>query len=111
MHELSLLKGVVTKVTDVAAGRSVTAVGLTVGARSGVIPEALESAWPIATADTPFPDARLDVEYLPATVYCPTCAGEQEIDEFFALTCPECGTPTADLRQGKEFAITWVDVE
>lgn len=111
MHELSLLNGVVSKVDEVAQGRSVRAVGLIVGKRSGVLVDALEASWPIAQAGTVCDGASLDIEEVEATVWCPTCDSEQEIDEYFALTCPVCGTPTADLRRGQEFSLAWIDVE
>ena len=110
MHELSLLTGVVSAVESSAGGRAVEAVGLTVGRRSGVVLEALHGAWPVARAGTVCEGARLEVTDVPATVYCPECAAEREIDEFFDLTCPVCHTPTADLRHGREFTLDWVDV-
>lgn len=111
MHELSLLRGVVDAVTDAAGSRPISAVGMSVGDRSGVVIEALEQAWPLAIAGTACEGARLDIERVQATVYCPNCEGEQPIDDYFALLCPVCGTPTADLRKGKEFTVSWVDVE
>lgn len=111
MHELSLLAGVVDTVLDAAQGRRVSAIGLLVGARSGVLVDALTQAWPIASAHTPLEGVTLDIETQAATVFCPHCAKEVDIDEHFALTCPICATPTADLRKGHEFGISWVDVE
>ena len=75
------------------------------------VPEALHAAWPIASLGTVCADAELTVEHIEATVWCPTCAAEQPIDEFFALTCPVCDTPTADLRHGREFEVAYIDVE
>lgn len=111
MHELSLLNGVVSKVDEVAKGRSVRAVGLIVGQRSGVLVDALEASWPIAQAGTVCDGSVLEIEEVTASVWCPACEKEQDIDEFFALTCPVCGTPTADLRRGQEFALSWIDVD
>ncbi|WOP18679.1 hydrogenase maturation nickel metallochaperone HypA [Raineyella sp. LH-20] len=114
MHELGLLRSVTDAVT-VAAERAgatgVQAVGLRVGTLSGAIPEALYGAWPIAVADTLMEGARLEVEVVPATVWCPSCAGDQPIDEYFALTCPVCGTPTGTLSHGREFEVTWADLD
>lgn len=94
-----------------AAGRTVSAVGVEVGARSGVVTPALETAWPVAIAHTPLDGAALEITEVPAAVWCPSCTAEVPIDEFFALTCPRCGTPTADVRRGQKFQVTWVDVE
>ncbi|QGU02709.1 hydrogenase nickel incorporation protein [Corynebacterium kalinowskii] len=111
MHELGILTGVVSTVTEAAQGRAITAVGLRVGTRSGVIEEALAASWPIAIEGTDCADASLSIEMIEATVYCPQCETEQPIDEFFALACPACDFPTADLRHGREFEISYVDVE
>lgn len=110
MHELSLLRGVVDAVETAATGRTVEAVGLKVGARSGVEVDCLENAWPLAIAGSCCEQARLDITAVPATVWCPTCDAEVAIDEYFALTCPKCETPTGDLRGGGEFEVMWVDV-
>lgn len=111
VHELGLLSGVVDVVVQAADQRTIRRVALRVGARSGVVPEALHAAWPIASLGTVCADAELTVEHIEATVWCPTCAAEQQIDEFFALTCPVCDTPTADLRHGREFEVAYIDVE
>ena len=87
VHELGLLSGVVDVVVQAADQRTIRRVALRVGARSGVVPEALHAAWPIASLGT-------------------VCA-----DAFLALTCPVCDTPTADLRHGREFEVAYIDVE
>lgn len=111
MHELGLLTGVVAAVADAAGGVRVHRIALRVGDRSGVVPEALAAAWPIAAAGGCCEGAELDVERVPATVWCPACAAEREIDEYFALACPVCGFPTADLRHGREFEVVEIDVD
>ena len=102
VHELGLLSGVVDVVVQAADQRTIRRVALRVGARSGVVPEALHAAWPLASLGTACADAELTVEHI---------AAEQPIDEFFALTCPVCDTPTADLRHGREFEVAYIDVE
>ncbi|WP_448852829.1 hydrogenase maturation nickel metallochaperone HypA/HybF [Corynebacterium sp. 335C] len=111
MHELGLLTGVVAAVGDAAGGRRVHRIALRVGDRSGVVPEALAAAWPIAAAGGCCEGAELDVERVPAAVWCPSCAAERKIDEYFALSCPVCGFPTADLRRGREFEVREIDVD
>jgi len=113
VHELGLLSGVVSAVTAAATAAGATAVervGLRVGTRSAAVPTALTDAWPIATAGTPLAGARLDIEVVEAAVWCPQCQAERVIDDFFDLTCPVCGTPTATLVRGREFAVTYADL-
>lgn len=114
MHELGLLHGVVKAVETTAASTGasrVEAVGLRVGTLSGVEPEALAQAWPIAVAGTVAEGARLDIEEVVAAVWCPACQANQTIDEFFALTCPVCGTPTGQLVAGREFEVLYADFD
>lgn len=113
MHELSLLTRVVQAVEQAARdahASKIRTVALDVGAQSGAIPEALQGSWPIAIFDHPlFRGAQLEIHEIPATVACPTCARDVPIDEFFALTCPVCGTPTAAINHGREFSVAWVE--
>jgi len=114
MHELSLLSGVVKAVEATAARAGATkveAVGLRVGTRSGALPEALRQAWPFASVGTIAEGARLEIDEVIATVWCPTCAKNQPIDEYFALKCPVCGTPTGQLTAGREFEVQWADFD
>ena len=114
MHELGLLQGVVAaveKAADAAGASTVEAVGLKVGARTGADPEALEGAWPIATAGTILVGSDLVLDFVEAAVWCPACEAAQPIDEFFAFTCPVCGTPTGQLVCGDEFEVTYADVD
>jgi hydrogenase nickel incorporation protein HypA/HybF len=114
VHELSLLVPVVAAVrraADAAGAAEVEAVGLRVGTMSGAVPEALAGAWPIAVADVaPLRHARLDIEVVPAAIWCPGCRAQVEIDEFYALTCPVCGTPSGDLVHGREFEVTYAEI-
>ena len=114
MHELGLLRsvvGAVGRAAQQAGATSVSAVGLRVGSLAGAVPEALTGSWPIATSGTPLAAARLQIEWLPASVWCVTCQCEQPVDEFFALSCPICGAITPTLTQGKEFQVAWADME
>ncbi|MCE1174834.1 MAG: hydrogenase maturation nickel metallochaperone HypA, partial [Propionibacteriales bacterium] len=112
VHELGLLKTVVTAVEKAVADTDapVEAVGLRVGALSGAVPEALLGSWPIAIAGTRLVGARLDIEVVAAQIWCSSCDAAQEVDEFFALTCPACGLPCGNLIGGREFEVAFADV-
>jgi hydrogenase nickel incorporation protein HypA/HybF len=71
----------------------------------------LVGSWPIATSGTIAEGARLIVEEVAAAVWCPACDAAQPIDEYFALVCPVCGTPTANLVSGREFEVTFADLD
>jgi hydrogenase nickel incorporation protein HypA/HybF len=114
VHELGLLTGVVKAVERTMADKGasgVEAVELRVGSLSGAELDALEAAWPLAVMGSQVKGAKLRIEWVQAAVYCPQCQAEREIDEFFALVCPQCGTPTGQLARGREFevAAAWLD--
>lgn len=115
MHELSLLASVVQVVEDAARtahAQQVVKVCLLVGSQSGAIREALEGSWPIAIeGHMLMRDAELLIEEVTAAVWCPSCQQDVEIDEFFALQCPICATPTAQLTRGRECNVAWVEWE
>ena len=84
MHELSIAQALIDKVNRVAETEGATRVmriAITVGALSGVDPEALEFAFPIAAEGSAAAHASLDITRLPARVLCSECGRE---------TCPEC---------------------
>ncbi|MFV0462774.1 MAG: hydrogenase maturation nickel metallochaperone HypA [Nostocoides sp.] len=114
MHELSLLQSVVTAVeagVDETQRDRVAEVGLVVGSLSGAVPEVLQTCWPLAVSGTPLAGARLNIEQVQAAIWCPGCQSEQEVDEFYALACPHCGTPSGDLVRGREFQVRYADIE
>ena len=114
VHELALLSSVVKAVENAcsAAGSSeVKVVALRVGALSGAMPAALDWAWPLAVAGSVAEGAELRLEEVPAAVWCTACNAEREIDSFYALRCPECGNPTANLVRGREFLVSYLELE
>src|SRR5262245_56872091 len=104
MHELSIALSILDAAEEVARhhdGR-VAAVHLKLGPFSGVVREALASAYELAREGTALERARLVVEEVPAAVFCPACAAEQELISVSALVCPVCGGPTPELVRGRE---------
>ena len=113
MHELSIALGIIEAAQEEAdrLQARVSAVHLRVGALSGVVPEALLSSYEMACADTPLAGSRLVIEKVPVVVYCPTCEAPRELDSIQLFCCSECGTPTGDVRQGKELDLVALEIE
>jgi hydrogenase nickel incorporation protein HypA/HybF len=112
VHELGLLRTVVVAVEKATADSdaAIEAVGLRVGTISGAVPEALLGSWPIAIAGTRLAGARLEIETVAAQIWCSACEQAQEVDEFFALTCPACGVGCGNLIHGREFEVAFADL-
>ena len=77
---------------------------------SGVVVEALEFAWEVASQDTACAGARLDIEAVAVRVRCPSCAAETELDDPPQFRCGSCGTPTADILAGRELDLVSLEL-
>ena len=112
MHELSIAHSLVELVTETArqhgAGR-VRAVNLRLGALAGVVRGALEFCYGIATAQTALEGSTLDIRELPVIIHCAACDKDVELPDLAAFRCPQCGTPSGDLRQGRELEVESIE--
>ncbi len=113
MHELSIAMGIVDAATDEAKQRgvSVSAVHLRLGALSGVVKDALLFSYEVACQDTPLQGSRLLIEEIPVAVFCPRCKEKRVLESVQFFTCPECGTPSGEVLQGKELEIFALEVD
>ncbi len=112
MHELSIALSILD-VAEEEAGRHggrVVGVRLRLGTLSGVVKEALVSAYDLAREGTPLAQAELVVEEVPLVVYCPACAAEQTLPAQ-ELRCPACGGPTAKVVRGRELEVVALEIE
>jgi hydrogenase nickel incorporation protein HypA/HybF len=48
---------------------------------------------------------------VPVVVFCPECQALRPLSSLQDFTCAECGTPTPDIRQGKELELVALEVE
>jgi hydrogenase nickel incorporation protein HypA/HybF len=113
MHELSIAMGIVDAAMDEAQRRGVkvSAVHLRLGALSGVVKDALMFSYEVACQDTPLQGSQLLVEDMPVIVFCARCGETRQLESVQLFQCPQCGTPTMDVRQGKELEVFALEVE
>ena len=113
MHELSIAMSIVEAATEEAQNRrvKVSAVHLRLGSLSGVVKDALLFSYEVACQDTPLAGSKLLIEDIPVVVFCPQCQDPRTLTSVQSFTCPECGTPTMDVRQGKELEVFALEVE
>jgi hydrogenase nickel incorporation protein HypA/HybF len=113
MHELSIAMGIVEAAMEESRRRAVkvSAVHLRLGALSGVVKDALLFSYEVACQDTPLQGSQLIVEDMPVIVFCAQCKGTRQLESVQLFQCPECGTPTMDVRQGKELEVFALEVE
>lgn len=113
MHELSIAQSIVETVLREMEQRNlreVKAIGLRIGALSGVMTEALEFSYEVIIKETPLANTRLVIEKVPVRAKCGDCGQEFEVDEPFFL-CPGCGSGNVEVISGQELDIAYLEVE
>ena len=114
MHELSIVGSIVDSVTESLAvyhGARVLEVRLRVGALAAVVEDSLQFCYGIATEGTLLQGSKLVVQILPVIVHCGACGVDGVIESLQSFTCPHCGEPVSDLRQGRELEIESFEIE
>jgi hydrogenase nickel incorporation protein HypA/HybF len=112
MHELSIAMSIIELAEEEAAHRGVQveAVHLRLGALSGVVKDALLSCYEMACEGTPLHGSRLLVEDVPVVIFCATCKAQRPLSSVQLFRCPECGTPSAEIVQGKELEVVALEI-
>jgi hydrogenase nickel incorporation protein HypA/HybF len=113
MRELSIAMGIVDAVMEESPRRGVqvSAVHLRLGALSGVVKDALLFSYEVACPDTSLPGSQLIGLDVPAVIFGARCQRERQLPSVQLFLCPDCGTPTMDVRQGKELEVCALEVE
>jgi hydrogenase nickel incorporation protein HypA/HybF len=93
---------------DAGAGE-IQVVRMRVGAMTGVVPEALQFAFEALREGTLAGGARLEVETIPASCWCPVCRKEFESRDWLQ-TCPVCHGAGGELRHGLELELASIEV-
>ena len=113
MHELSIAENLVQVASDHAAREGVAkvcAVTIKLGALTCVRPGALTFCFQAVTEGTLLQDARLRIIEVPVSIFCQRCDREVVLSGIQQFRCTECGTPSADIRQGNELEIETIEV-
>ena len=84
-------------------------VKVSVGGLSGVEPDALELAFPVATEDTLADGATLAIEKVPAVLTCRAC-NQVSHPELAFMICEQCGSDDVLLEGGRELLLTAVEL-
>jgi hydrogenase nickel incorporation protein HypA/HybF len=109
VHELSIANALVSVATE-AADRAhepgpIRAVTVRIGDLSGVVPQALTFAWPLAAEGTRCEGAELRINRVAARVHCPACDIETEIPSPPRFRCERCGQPAPLVSAGRELEL------
>lgn len=113
MHELSVCLSLLEQVQQIARERdaaTVSRIVLKIGPLSGVEPELLRHAYPVAAAGTLAEHAELVIEDMPVVVSCPTCGTEAGV-LVNRLTCTNCGEIRTTVISGDEMILQRLELD
>ncbi len=115
MHELSVALRIVEaldqELTAEEEGLVVTAVSIQVGTLTGLVPEALEFCWDMATENGLLQGSKLDIQIVDASGYCGQCHAERILTNLQSIRCPVCQAPITQISGGNDLEILTVTVE
>ena len=113
MHELSVCLSLLREVERIArennAGR-VTRISVTVGPLSGVEPDLLQNAYPMAVAGTIAEDAEFEIDVAGVVVKCSQCGAESAAKPN-RLLCAHCGDFRTNLVSGDEMVLKSLELD
>ena len=113
MHELSVCQALVRQLEDILQAEQavrITQVVVHIGPLSGVEPQLLRQAYPLASTGTAAADAELVLKTLPIRVTCEQCGAETEAT-VNRLICGVCGDYHTRLLSGDELLLAQVELE
>ena len=113
MHELSVCLSLLREVERIArennAGR-VTRIVVTVGPLSGVEPDLLRNAYPLAVAGSIAEHAQFQVDVSEIVVKCSQCGAESPA-KANRLLCAACGDYRTNLVSGDEMVLQSLELD
>jgi hydrogenase nickel incorporation protein HypA/HybF len=113
VHEVGIMESALALVQRQVADHHAQRVGrvvLRVGALAGVEVESLRFAFDVVSRGTPAEGATLEIESVPALVFCPTCQREFPGTDGFIFACPGCGDFCSEIRQGRELELSRIEL-
>ena len=113
MHEVGIMEGALDmarRLMEKRGGNRLRRVHMTIGSLSGVVPEALQSAFLALKDAYAAQDAALDVTWVEALCRCDACSADFSFTEH-GYICPGCGEPALAILRGQELELTRVEWE
>lgn len=113
MHELSIAKALIDLASDQARAHGasrVTRIRVRLGVLAGVM-RPLYFCFDAAAAGTACEGARLEIEEVPVTLWCPSCEDVGAPTAMYSFRCPSCGMPTSHVRSGREMQLVAIEVD
>lgn len=114
MHELSIALQLLDQVTEITRQHGdarVHKIMVRIGALSGVVPDALATAFTLARANTGYANTELELEEVPVAIFCARCMVDATVATPQWLGCPTCGALSAKVVRGRELEIAALELD
>ena len=95
---------------SIAGTARASRIHLKLGLLSGVVKEALLSAYELAREGTDFADCDLQIHEIPIRAFCPKCQAERAVESVQMLCCATCGTSTGEVMSGRELEVSGMEM-
>ncbi len=90
--------------------KQVRSLHLRIGALSCVHRDALLFSFELAAQGTRLDGATLEIESVPVEIYCAACEQAIQLEGIQSFRCPRCGTPSGDIRAGRELDLVAIEL-
>jgi len=113
MHELAIAESIYRTVCEAMERngyRSVSRIGLRIGALTDIVPDALTFGFAAIAKGTPLEATILEIESVPIRGECRDCGGKFTV-EGFVFVCPHCHGRDIKMSQGDELDIAYFEVD
>ncbi len=113
MHELSIAQSILEIVLREAEKQKparVVAVGLKIGALSGIYADSLEFGFDAIKMGTPLEECRLEIEEVAIRGQCHQCGHVFDVRELL-FACPLCASGSIELKHGQELDIAYIEID
>lgn len=117
MHELAIAQNILDLANEEMRKHNckhLQSIDLQCGLLCGVDPEALQISFQILIQETAYPEAKLEIELVPAKLQCPSCDTIFLAEDRFSLyqPCPNCQEQLGHkVLEGRELLILKIDAE
>ncbi|WP_456381291.1 hydrogenase maturation nickel metallochaperone HypA/HybF [Hydrogenimonas sp.] len=110
MHELSIVRSMLSLCEEYAQGKRVKKVVARIGRMGGVEPHFLKQSFDLFKEETLCGDAELEIFVTDVRIRCDECGKEATV-EGYDFHCPFCGSGATRLVSGREMQIDYIEVE
>jgi hydrogenase nickel incorporation protein HypA/HybF len=110
MHELGIALEIIKSVEAEKLERNmktVSEIGLKIGALSSINPESLRFCFESSRKDTSLADTHLEIEHIAVEGRCSSCKYDFKVKDFI-FVCPQCGSNEIEIIKGNEMHISYI---